>query len=85
MRRPVRRRHLYVLIGSLAVGALAGWGVGSVHDDCEQSCLADGPCPEPPECLRHSFNWTAAVVLGVAVAVTIALVALLTLRRGRRD
>jgi hypothetical protein len=66
----VRSRRLYILVGAIVLAVLAGWGIGSMrHKSCDYSCPAQGPCPEPADCLRHSFNWSGAVVVGIIVAV----------------
>ena len=79
----MRLRYLYVLIAAGAAAALVAWGIGSVHDDCEHSCPAQGPCPTPADCLRHHFNWTAAVVLGLVAALIVTALGLFVLRRER--
>jgi len=79
----VRLRYLYVLIVAGAVAALVAWGIGSVHGDCERSCPAQGPCPPPADCLRHHFNWTAAVTLGLVAALIVTAFGLFVRRRER--
>lgn len=66
---------------AVLLGAVAGWAVGRVHDDCEQACGANGVCPTPASCLVHQFNWAAAVALGAVVALAVLGLGLLLLRR----
>ena len=69
-----------VLAAVLAVAA--GWAVGRTPGDCEQVCpAANNPCPTPPDCLVHHFNWGAAIVLGAVVLGIILVVGELVLRR----
>jgi hypothetical protein len=77
----VGARHVGVVVVAAALGVLAGWGVGSVHSDCEHTCPAHGPCPTPPDCLTHHFNWTAAIVFGVVVTVALLALTLALTRR----
>jgi hypothetical protein len=81
----VRQRRLYLLAGSVAVGVLVGWGVGSARGSCDHSCPAQGPCPTPTNCLGQHFNWTAAIVLGAVVALIVAGVGLTLLNQAERD
>jgi len=74
-----------VVAAALGLGALAGWGVGAAHGDCEHTCPAQGPCPTPADCLNHPFNWTGAIVLGSVVAVVVVAVGLAMLNRAGRD
>jgi len=71
---------VFVAIALLLAGA-AGWGVGRVHNDCEQVCPAGGLCPAPPDCVTHPFNWTAAIVLGAVVGVVVVGLGVLLLRQ----
>lgn len=77
--RDMKARYLAVLTASASVAVLVGWGIGSVHGACEQSCPPQGPCPEPPGCGSAPFNWTAAVVVGLVVGALVAAVALVIL------
>jgi len=77
----VRLRYSLAVAAALAVGTLAGWGVGSAKGTCEYSCPATGPCPEPPDCGVHPFHWLPAIMLGLFVAVLIASVAIAVMRR----
>jgi hypothetical protein len=75
-----RGRAIFIAVAVL-LGVAAGWGVGRVHNDCEQSCPAGGLRPTPIDCLAHPFNWTGAIVLGIVVAVVVAGLGMLLLRR----
>ena len=81
----VTRGQSIVVAAALGLGALVGWGIGSVHGDCEHTCPAQGPCPTPADCLNHPFNWTGATVLGAVVAVIVVAVGLAMLNRAGRD
>lgn len=82
---PVKRGRAIVVAVAVAVAVLAGWGVGAAHGDCEHTCPAYGPCPTPADCLHHSFNWTAAIVLGAVVMSIIVAVGVVMLRRTSGD
>ena len=81
----VKRGHSIVVGAALALGILAGWGVGSTHGDCEHTCPAQGPCPTPADCVGRPFNWTGAVVLGIVVSVIVVAVGVAMLRQSRRN
>ena len=76
----MRAGRIYVLVGSVAVAVLVGWAVGSARKTCEQSCPPFGPCPTPPDCLNHHFNWSGAIVVGLITAALVALFGVLALR-----
>jgi hypothetical protein len=80
----VKRGHSILVSAALAVGIVAGWGVGAARGTCEHTCPAQGACPTPVDCLSHPFNWTAAIVLGLVVAAIIVAVGVALLNRARR-
>ena len=81
----VKRGHSILAAAALAVGIVAGWGVGAARGTCEHTCPAQGPCPTPVDCLHHPFNWTAAIVLGLVVTAVIVAVGAAMLNRAGRD
>jgi hypothetical protein len=81
----VKRGHSILVAAALAVGIVAGWGVGAARGTCEHTCPARGPCPTPLDCLNPPFNWTAAIVLGLVVTAIIVAVGVAMLNRTGRD
>jgi hypothetical protein len=78
----MRVRYAAVTAVSIALGVLGGWAIGSTPATCEYSCPPQGaPCPLPPDCRHHTFNWTGGVVIGLLIALVVAALAALTLRR----
>jgi hypothetical protein len=82
----MRLRYLGVLALAVGLAVLAGWRIGLLHPACEQSCPAEGPCPTPPDCLRdQAFDWPAALVLGIIVAILVGGFGWLILRNRSDD
>lgn len=69
----MRWRYLAVVVGASGLGTLLGWAVGSSRPPCEHSCPATGACPDPADCQIHTFNWTAALVVGLLVAAVVII------------
>lgn len=81
----MRLRYRYVVAVAVVFAAVGGWAVGATqHGDCQYSCPAHGPCPEPAECLRHPFGWGAALVFGIMIALLIGGIGVLVVRNDRR-
>jgi len=77
----MKRGHAVVVPLAIGVGVLAGWAIGRVHNDCEHTCPAQGSCPTPASCLAHSFNWLAALALGIVACLIVGGLGFYALRR----